>query len=170
MRRRLSIRQKIFVWGWWMVHITVHMPLSHKSFKVLIKDRAVAESRPDVGSSRKSSLGRMSSSIATHKRFLSPPEMPLLRVSPTMTSRQYSIPTVFSASSTRSFRSSKGVPLGNRRAAVYLWQGWVRIRRCCIIIHVWRSWSVLWDLHEGFRAGKLGVDKIVLHHVAWHGL
>jgi hypothetical protein len=102
------------------VQTTVQTPLSQRSFSVVIKDSAVVESRPEVGSSKNSNLGRVISSIATHKRFLSPPEIPLLRVSPTMTSRQYSMPTVFSASSTRSFRSAKGVPRGKRSAAVYL--------------------------------------------------
>ena len=99
---------------------TVQTPLSQRSFNVLINDSAVVESRPEVGSSKKSNLGRVMSSIATHRRFLSPPEIPLLRVSPTITSRQYSIPTVFKASSTRALRSSKGVPRGKRSAAVYL--------------------------------------------------
>lgn len=44
---------------------------------------APPESSPDVGSSRKRSCGRVSSSTATHSRLRSPPLMPLRRGEPT---------------------------------------------------------------------------------------
>ena len=69
-----------------MVQMTVQMPSVERSFRALHTVNAVVESRPDVGSSKKRSLGAVSSSTATQTRLRSPPLMPFRRVSPMITS------------------------------------------------------------------------------------
>mmetsp|Transcript_15173 Transcript_15173/g.44911 ORF Transcript_15173/g.44911 Transcript_15173/m.44911 type:complete len:236 (+) Transcript_15173:1233-1940(+) len=82
--------------------------------------KAVAESRPDVGSSRKMTSGRFTTSTAMESRFNSPPESPpLLGWRPTnMSSSEvsWSMCKIMSTRREDSFlRSSGGVELGSSR-------------------------------------------------------
>lgn len=49
----------------------------------------VSESSPEVGSSRKTTVGSEISSTAIDVRFLSPPEIPLMTTPPTNVSRHF---------------------------------------------------------------------------------
>ena len=66
--------------------------LSH-AFATLTPHAPVTLSRPEVGSSRNSNLGRVSNSMATHRRLRSPPLMPFFMGLPTMTLRTCASPT-----------------------------------------------------------------------------
>jgi hypothetical protein len=52
--------------------------------------KEVSESNPEVGSSSMITCGSLINSKAIDVLFLSPPEMPLMRTPPTMTSRHFS--------------------------------------------------------------------------------
>lgn len=56
--------------------------MAARSAMVCMTVNAVNESRPDVGSSRINKSGLFSSSTPMDTLFLSPPEIPLIRVSP----------------------------------------------------------------------------------------
>ena len=75
-------RAKVSAEGWWMVQTTVR-PASTSAFTEVITSRAMAESRPDVGSSRKMMSGFVMVSVAMESRFSCPPEMPRIKESPT---------------------------------------------------------------------------------------
>lgn len=68
-----------------MVETTV-LPVFANLFKKTIKFKAVVESRPVVGSSRKMIEGLMSSSKPIEVLFFSPPEIPRILLSPTYVS------------------------------------------------------------------------------------
>lgn len=119
-----------------MVHTTVVFPVSASSFNFSQSDSAVTLSRPLVGSSRNSNNGWVNSSIATHKRFLSPPEIPFFKLFPTITLRTCDRPISTSASFTRCPRISC-VGDGGGYVRVYVCMSWyintcmhVRIYAC----------------------------------------
>ena len=120
MRIKLSNISKILGCGWWMVHTAVHSPTVDRFFKALHTAKAVVLSRPEVGSSRKMSLGRLRSSMATHRRLRSPPEMPLRRVLPTMVLAQCPMPMRSVTCWTRRSRSASVVARGMRSWAAQL--------------------------------------------------
>jgi len=64
-----------------MVEITV-LPCLASLLRNLIRLRDVVESKPVVGSSKKIMEGLISSSKPIDVLFFSPPEIPLIRVSP----------------------------------------------------------------------------------------
>lgn len=68
--------------------------------------KAVVESKPVVGSSRKMMLGFVISSTPIEVRFLSPPLIPLMKAFPTFTSAQLVSPSSNIRSSTILCRSS----------------------------------------------------------------
>ena len=61
--------------GWWIVQ-TTDLPRLARDRSTSTIFCAMYESRPDVGSSAKSSAGLVSTSEAKASRFSSPPEMP----------------------------------------------------------------------------------------------
>jgi hypothetical protein len=63
--------------------VTTVRPESARRFRKWMRLRAVVESRPVVGSSRKMIEGFISNSTPTDVRFFSPPERPLMRLLPT---------------------------------------------------------------------------------------
>jgi hypothetical protein len=67
--------------GWWIVEMTVR-PYLASLFKNLIKFKEVVESRPVVGSSKKIIEGLIKSYKPIEVLFFSPPETPLILVSP----------------------------------------------------------------------------------------
>ena len=73
--------------GWWIVSATVR-PASAMLFSVRMIWTAIALSRPLVGSSKKSTLGEVTSSMPTDVRRFSPPEMPLMLALPIKVSLQ----------------------------------------------------------------------------------
>mmetsp|Transcript_8168 Transcript_8168/g.23315 ORF Transcript_8168/g.23315 Transcript_8168/m.23315 type:complete len:257 (+) Transcript_8168:874-1644(+) len=96
---------KISEEGWWMVQRT-GTPAMARSFNARVSVNAAYESRPLNGSSRKSSLGSVMSSMPTDTRFFSPPEMPFNNAEPTMVSAQRLRPSVCNIVSTKWARSS----------------------------------------------------------------
>jgi hypothetical protein len=62
--------------------LTIVLPLKAKSLRISITDVAVNESRPVVGSSRKTRFGSVISSTPIDVLFLSPPETPLTKGPP----------------------------------------------------------------------------------------
>ena len=67
--------------GWWIVEITV-LPYWASFFNSKITCKAVVESNPVVGSSKKIIPGFVTSSTPIDVLFLSPPEIPLMKVFP----------------------------------------------------------------------------------------
>ena len=67
---------------------------------------AVMESRPEVGSSKNSTLGFVIISYPIEVRFLSPPEIPFIRVPPTRVSAQAQRRSLSSISATLSLHYS----------------------------------------------------------------
>ena len=70
------------VLGEWILMITVLLCFLAKSLSVLITMKAVNESSPEVGSSKKITEGSVISSQPIFTRFLSPPETPLMNYPP----------------------------------------------------------------------------------------
>jgi hypothetical protein len=102
-----------------MVHTTVHALASASSRSLRHRDSAVTLSSPLVGSSRNSSSGLVSSSMATHSRLRSPPEMPFFSGVPTITSCALVRPICAMTVLMRSWRASRLMLRGSRSSAVY---------------------------------------------------
>ena len=77
-----------------MVEITV-LPCFANLFKNLMRFREVVESRPVVGSSKKIIEGLMSNYKPIEVLFFSPPEIPLILVSPIHVFLHFSKPKFF---------------------------------------------------------------------------
>ena len=85
--------------GEWMVATMVTCDFA-SDLTTLITSLAVKESRPDVGSSRKSTEGLVMSAMAMLVRLACPPEMPLTIALPTTTSLASHSPSSVSSLST----------------------------------------------------------------------
>jgi len=103
--KRLSNWLKISDEGWWIV-LTTLRPWRARFFKTSSTFKAVVESRPVVGSSRKSKLGLVISSTPIEVLFLSPPDKPLIKVFPTFVSAHFWRPSSLIKLSTLCFFSS----------------------------------------------------------------
>jgi hypothetical protein len=64
-----------------MVVITV-LPEAAKATRICTTLKAITASKPVVGSSKKSNVGSVKSSIPIHVLFFSPPEIPLIKTPP----------------------------------------------------------------------------------------
>ena len=117
-RIKCSNSLKISEEGWWIVETTL-TPHLDRCLRSSITERAVEESSPVVGSSRKSIEGFVSSSTPIEVRFLSPPEIPLIISFPTYVFAHFWIPSSTISDSTFSFRYL-GERLGIRRLAMKL--------------------------------------------------
>lgn len=102
---RRSNSAKISELGWWIVETTVR-PDFASLLRKRITLRAVVESNPVVGSSRKMIDGLMSNSTPMEVLFFSPPEIPLISALPTYVSAHFDSPSTCIVSSTLSFLSS----------------------------------------------------------------
>ena len=102
--------------GWWIVHSTLQ-PWAARLPRFLITAYAANASSPDVGSSRKTSVGFMTSSIPTEVRFFWPPEIPRIISSPMYVSAQSSRPRSTSIRSTIARFSSIDTDDGSRSIA-----------------------------------------------------
>lgn len=71
------------------------MPLCASYFKSLIILRAECESNPDVGSSRRRTLGLVTNSYPIVVLFFSPPDKPFIMSPPYKTFLQLSNPSLF---------------------------------------------------------------------------
>lgn len=112
----LSKRASIWEDGWWRVVMMVR-PSSASARSSRTTVRAVAESRPLVGSSSSSVDGSVSSSFAMFTRFRSPPETPLTTTpSPMRVSAHPSRRSWASTPATRASRSARLAPRIRRRA------------------------------------------------------
>jgi hypothetical protein len=80
-----------FELAWWMLRTTV-WPLLLMPRKCSTTCMAAVESNPEVGSSNKSMGDRWSSEIAIDSRRFWPPEIPLIKGSPTRVSAQVTNP------------------------------------------------------------------------------
>mmetsp|Transcript_12770 Transcript_12770/g.38319 ORF Transcript_12770/g.38319 Transcript_12770/m.38319 type:complete len:354 (+) Transcript_12770:657-1718(+) len=117
-RRRIttSKRPKTSEGGWWMVHATV-APAFATFFSSCTTVRAENESRPDVGSSRKTIFGLVMRSTPTEVLLRCPPEMPGFSADPTRTSAHSSRPSSTRRLCTRPSRSAEDSVAGSRSAA-----------------------------------------------------
>ena len=86
--------------GWWIVHTTATFCVAATSRRKLIMRTALAESTPDVGSSRNRMLGRLTSASATDRRRLLPLDRPRVIALPARVSMKSSRPTARARSST----------------------------------------------------------------------
>mmetsp|Transcript_18912 Transcript_18912/g.37630 ORF Transcript_18912/g.37630 Transcript_18912/m.37630 type:complete len:159 (-) Transcript_18912:1855-2331(-) len=114
----LSNRSKINFRGWWMTLATV-TPLSTRLRSEFMTRLDEAESSPEVGSSRNSTLGFDMSSSPMFTRFFSPPETPRLTTSPTRLLRTRLSPRFPMISSASSLMSSSEVLAGSRNRPAY---------------------------------------------------
>lgn len=103
--------------GWWMVVTTVLPPEANRLIVVTMR-WAVVESRPEVGSSRRSKLGLISISWPMLTLFFSPPDIPLKSGPPIMLFVHRFNPSSAITLSTCSAFSSLVKLLGSRRSAV----------------------------------------------------
>lgn len=78
------------------------LPFLAKSLRSSMTCRAVVESSPVVGSSKKMALGLVISYIPMEVLFLYPPETPFMKVFPILTSAQSVRPNYYNNYSTRS--------------------------------------------------------------------
>lgn len=101
-RQSLSKSSNTSELGWWMTVTTVR-PFSASERMVAMTKNAEAASRPEVGSSRKSSVGCVMSSEAMETRRFCPPEIPLRNQFPMSVSAQSARPRSVMTSSVRRF-------------------------------------------------------------------
>ena len=86
--------------GWWIVHTTATFCVAATVCKKLIMRTALAESTPEVGSSRNKMFGLLTSASATDRRRLLPLDRPLVISLPARVSMKSSSPTARAMSST----------------------------------------------------------------------
>mmetsp|Transcript_5863 Transcript_5863/g.24862 ORF Transcript_5863/g.24862 Transcript_5863/m.24862 type:complete len:230 (+) Transcript_5863:4245-4934(+) len=86
--------------GWWIVHTTATFCVAATVCKKLIMRTALAESTPEVGSSRNKMFGCLTSASATDRRRLLPLDRPLVISLPARVSMKSSSPTARAMSST----------------------------------------------------------------------
>mmetsp|Transcript_20406 Transcript_20406/g.52695 ORF Transcript_20406/g.52695 Transcript_20406/m.52695 type:complete len:204 (-) Transcript_20406:174-785(-) len=84
MKHTLSNRAQISDAGWWIVHTTVQPSSCESSHNSVTTASADAESRPDVGSSSSSSDGSVRSCSASESLRFCPPEIPFMKMLPTI--------------------------------------------------------------------------------------
>ena len=103
--------------GWWTDSTRIIRLVRATDWRQLVSESAVAASRPDVGSSRKRSGGRATSSAPTAVRFLSPPLTPRFFSLPMAVCAQCSRPSCCRVVCTRRSRSSSPSDCGSRNRA-----------------------------------------------------
>mmetsp|Transcript_87046 Transcript_87046/g.269503 ORF Transcript_87046/g.269503 Transcript_87046/m.269503 type:complete len:144 (+) Transcript_87046:1165-1596(+) len=117
--KRSSKSEKAKLVGAWTVAITV-APSFVRSLSRAHTSFAMCESRPDVGSSRKTTFGRVMSASAMFTRFAWPPEMPRRSWLP-MTVPRHFCKRRRSMTSSHLCRFSSRLTLpGSFRSAVYI--------------------------------------------------
>mmetsp|Transcript_18103 Transcript_18103/g.40976 ORF Transcript_18103/g.40976 Transcript_18103/m.40976 type:complete len:144 (+) Transcript_18103:116-547(+) len=117
--KRSSKREKAKLVGAWIVAITV-APSAASAFSRTQTSFAMRESRPDVGSSRKTTFGRVMSANAMFTRFAWPPEMPRCSWLPMTVLRHLSRRNFAMTSSTRCCFSARLSLAGSLSSAVYM--------------------------------------------------
>mmetsp|Transcript_90015 Transcript_90015/g.280159 ORF Transcript_90015/g.280159 Transcript_90015/m.280159 type:complete len:144 (-) Transcript_90015:366-797(-) len=117
--RRSSKSEKAKLEGAWTVAITV-APSFTRFFSSTQTSFAMRESRPDVGSSRKTTLGRVTSASAMFTRFVWPPEMPRRSWLPMTVPRHFSRRRSSMTSSQRWRFPSRPRLRGSFSSAVYM--------------------------------------------------
>mmetsp|Transcript_90016 Transcript_90016/g.280162 ORF Transcript_90016/g.280162 Transcript_90016/m.280162 type:complete len:144 (-) Transcript_90016:412-843(-) len=117
--KRSSKKEKARLVGEWTVAITV-APSFARFFSKAQSSFAMRESRPDVGSSRKTIFGRVTSASATFTRFAWPPEMPRRSWLPMTVLRHFSRRKISITSSTRWRFPSRPRLRGSLSSAVYM--------------------------------------------------
>eukprot|EP00966_Prymnesium_polylepis_P070851 1646283-Prymnesium_polylepis.1 len=104
--------------GWWIVQMMPMLTRCAVSLRKCMIDAADAASRPDVGSSRKTTLGFLHSAMPSDSRRFCPPDSPLKNSLPARVCCAPSSPTSFSSSSTATERSND-VDDGRKSAYAY---------------------------------------------------
>ena len=92
--------------GWWMVQITAALHFCAMLSSNVTMAAAAAESKPEVGSSRMITRGRLTSATARERRLRWPPESPLKRKPPALVSWQEVRPVTERSSSTSALSPS----------------------------------------------------------------
>ena len=121
--------------GWWIVHTMAMfacIAISFINFMILAE---AAESRPEVGSSRKMTDGRFASAIASDRRRFCPPDSPRKNMLPALVCWQLIRPVESSRSSiavSRSLAESEGRyrSMAMRRCSRHVRK--VQRRSCCV--------------------------------------
>ena len=103
--------------GWWIVHTTATFCSAATVRKKLIMRTALAESTPDVGSSRNRMFGRLTSASATDRRRLLPLDRPRVISLPARVSMKSCSPTARARSSTAARRAVSSRSGRNKEAA-----------------------------------------------------
>lgn len=106
----LSNEVKIYDEGWWIVATTV-LPVFANLLRVWTTCRAVVESKPVVGSSKKIIEGLISNYTPIDVLFFSPPETPLITLLPTYVSAHFCRPNDVMICSTCYFFYSADSPI-----------------------------------------------------------
>mmetsp|Transcript_8433 Transcript_8433/g.22929 ORF Transcript_8433/g.22929 Transcript_8433/m.22929 type:complete len:144 (+) Transcript_8433:1211-1642(+) len=117
--KRSSKSEKAKIVGEWTVAITVAPSLA-RSFSKTQTSFAMRESRPDVGSSRKTTFGRVMRASAMFTRFAWPPEMPRTNWLPMTVLRHFCKRSSSMISSTRCCLSSRLRLRDSFSSAVYM--------------------------------------------------
>mmetsp|Transcript_60763 Transcript_60763/g.171920 ORF Transcript_60763/g.171920 Transcript_60763/m.171920 type:complete len:144 (-) Transcript_60763:21-452(-) len=117
--KRSSNSEKAKLVGACTVATTVQ-PSPAKTFIKTQTSFAMAESKPEVGSSRKHAFGCVMSAKAILTRLACPPEMPRSRALPMTVERHLSSRNLKMTSSTRFFFSALLMDSGNLSSAVYI--------------------------------------------------
>eukprot|EP00962_Isochrysis_galbana_P039997 scaffold14458_cov107-Isochrysis_galbana.AAC.2 len=121
--------------GWWIVQ-TMAMPIVCATvFSKAMILAAAAESRPDVGSSRKMTDGRLASAHASESRRFCPPDRPRKKMFPALVCWQLVRPVASSNSSMAASRSALPSDGRYRQMALRRWSRQVRKVHsvsCCV--------------------------------------
>mmetsp|Transcript_72457 Transcript_72457/g.223917 ORF Transcript_72457/g.223917 Transcript_72457/m.223917 type:complete len:310 (-) Transcript_72457:953-1882(-) len=110
-------RQSVSKRGWWMTLMTVVPWFSAALLRQPMTSCAVVLSRPLVGSSAKSSRGRVTNSMAMETRFRWPPDIPRCSGVPTRALTMADRLRSFATCCTDCRRSLAEVPAGSRKLA-----------------------------------------------------
>mmetsp|Transcript_6253 Transcript_6253/g.21979 ORF Transcript_6253/g.21979 Transcript_6253/m.21979 type:complete len:266 (-) Transcript_6253:423-1220(-) len=124
--------------GWWMLIITMR-PAPATECSSTTSPEARWASSPEVGSSRSSTLGSVTSSMAMLSRRRSPPEMPRLATPPTSEPATPASPSSSITCSTRATRPPRDVYQGMRSRPEYTTDS--RTVRCGRRRSSWGTWA-----------------------------
>ena len=110
------------VLGWWIVATIARSSCAASSVMNDMIAAAAAASSPDVGSSRKMSLGSLMSAAAIESRRFCPPDMPCTNSLPTIVSAHESRPILVRICATSSSRDAAVPPRKSSAVYIIVWR------------------------------------------------
>mmetsp|Transcript_27969 Transcript_27969/g.65184 ORF Transcript_27969/g.65184 Transcript_27969/m.65184 type:complete len:142 (+) Transcript_27969:1684-2109(+) len=108
---------KTAVEGWWIVHTTMILSSAATRLRCPMTAAAEAESRPEVGSSRKTTAGPLMRAMARESLLFCPPDRPLKKALPHLVCWHDSRPRETMSWSTTAFFCSEGTDI--EKSAAY---------------------------------------------------